>query len=233
MGGEKKKSEKARLRKGVSILVATPGRLLDHLQTTASFKVEKLRYLVMDEADRLLDMGFEKDVKHIVRIIDERLKESKANAALVASLNSEESDKDKDKNKKANKQDTNPQTNKEKTRQTALISATLTPAIRRLIGTIMQDEPTFISSAASQRMEREEKRKASEIEDPADSKSNENKKRRIDPEENKIERDIQEGENEEDNISTPKGLDQSYAVVSCKKRLVALAGFLQWQAKVR
>lgn len=39
MGGEKKKSEKARLRKGISVLVATPGRLLDHLQTTQSFRV--------------------------------------------------------------------------------------------------------------------------------------------------------------------------------------------------
>ena len=51
-GGEKKKSEKARLRKGVTILVATPGRLLDHLQTTESFECSNLRWLIMDEADR-------------------------------------------------------------------------------------------------------------------------------------------------------------------------------------
>ena len=56
-GGEKKKSEKARLRKGVSVLVATPGRLLDHLRTTESFKLTNLRWIVLDEADRLLDMG--------------------------------------------------------------------------------------------------------------------------------------------------------------------------------
>lgn len=56
-GGEKKKSEKARLRKGVVILVATPGRLLDHVKTTESFNLTKLRWIVLDEADRLLDMG--------------------------------------------------------------------------------------------------------------------------------------------------------------------------------
>ena len=38
-GGEKKKSEKARLRKGVVVLVATPGRLLDHIKTTERYEV--------------------------------------------------------------------------------------------------------------------------------------------------------------------------------------------------
>jgi ATP-dependent RNA helicase DDX31/DBP7 len=56
-GGEKKKSEKARLRKGISILVATPGRLLDHLKTTESFSLTNLEWVILDEADRLLDMG--------------------------------------------------------------------------------------------------------------------------------------------------------------------------------
>ncbi|PRP73567.1 putative DEAD/DEAH box RNA helicase [Planoprotostelium fungivorum] len=68
MGGEKKASEKARLRKGITVLVATPGRLLDHLNTTSSLRVDNLRYLVLDEADRLLDMGFERDVNTIVDI---------------------------------------------------------------------------------------------------------------------------------------------------------------------
>ena len=59
---EKRKSEKARLRKGVTIVVSTPGRLLDHLTHTASFKWSLLRWLVFDEADRLLDLGFEQQV---------------------------------------------------------------------------------------------------------------------------------------------------------------------------
>lgn len=61
-GGERRKSEKARLRKGVTVLVSTPGRLLDHLKATQCFRRESLRWLVLDEADRLLDMGFEKQV---------------------------------------------------------------------------------------------------------------------------------------------------------------------------
>ena len=61
-GGERRKSEKARLRKGVTVLVCTPGRLLDHLKTTKCFRRDCLRWLILDEADRLLDMGFEKQV---------------------------------------------------------------------------------------------------------------------------------------------------------------------------
>jgi ATP-dependent RNA helicase DDX31/DBP7 len=49
MGGENKQKEKSRLRKGVSILVATPGRLLDHLRHTAALKADLLRWLVLDE----------------------------------------------------------------------------------------------------------------------------------------------------------------------------------------
>ena len=50
-------AEKARLRKGVCILAATPGRLIDHLKNSEAFKVTSLEYLVLDEADRLLDLG--------------------------------------------------------------------------------------------------------------------------------------------------------------------------------
>jgi ATP-dependent RNA helicase DDX31/DBP7 len=68
IGGEKKKSEKARLRKGVNILIATPGRLLDHLKTTESFRkhLSLLRWLVLDEGDLLMDMGYEKQIREIM-----------------------------------------------------------------------------------------------------------------------------------------------------------------------
>lgn len=65
-GGEKKKSEKARLRKGITVLVATPGRLLDHLKTTQAFKVDQLKWLVMDESDRFEELGFSKSVEEII-----------------------------------------------------------------------------------------------------------------------------------------------------------------------
>lgn len=57
LGGEKKKSEKARLRKGLHLVVCTPGRLVDHMKHTASFDLARLQWLVLDEADRLLDLG--------------------------------------------------------------------------------------------------------------------------------------------------------------------------------
>ncbi|KAL1901005.1 ATP-dependent RNA helicase dbp7 [Sporothrix stenoceras] len=66
VGGENKKAEKARLRKGVNILVATPGRLTDHLDHTDVLDVSRVRWLVLDEGDRLMEMGFEKDIRAIV-----------------------------------------------------------------------------------------------------------------------------------------------------------------------
>ncbi|XP_077378802.1 ATP-dependent DNA helicase DDX31 isoform X2 [Festucalex cinctus] len=65
MGGEKRKSEKARLRKGINILVSTPGRLVDHIKHTLSITFSAVRWLVLDEADRTLDLGFEKDLSVI------------------------------------------------------------------------------------------------------------------------------------------------------------------------
>ncbi|XP_064537012.1 probable ATP-dependent RNA helicase CG8611 [Drosophila montana] len=70
LGGESRKSEKARLRKGINVLLGTPGRLVDHLLHTASFKLSKLQFLVLDEADRLLELGYERDVKQLVEAID-------------------------------------------------------------------------------------------------------------------------------------------------------------------
>ncbi|XP_054710600.1 probable ATP-dependent RNA helicase DDX31 [Uloborus diversus] len=67
IGGEKKKSEKARLRKGINILITTPGRLLDHLDLTACLSLLKLKWLVIDEADKLLEQGFEDSVVKIIK----------------------------------------------------------------------------------------------------------------------------------------------------------------------
>ncbi len=53
------------LRTGVDVLVATPGRLLDHLQQRTC-SLDQVKYLVLDEADRMLDMGFLPDVRRIV-----------------------------------------------------------------------------------------------------------------------------------------------------------------------
>lgn len=69
IGGEKKKSEKARLRKGVNILVATPGRLADHMENTTSLDVSLLRWLILDEGDKLVELGFEETITKITDMI--------------------------------------------------------------------------------------------------------------------------------------------------------------------
>lgn len=72
IGGEKKKSEKARIRKGVNILVATPGRLADHLDNTESLDLSEVRYLILDEGDRLMELGFEETIQKILSTIAQR-----------------------------------------------------------------------------------------------------------------------------------------------------------------
>lgn len=85
-GGESRQSEKARLRKGITVLVATPGRLLDHLQNTEAFDARRLRFLVLDEADRLLDQGFEQKIADILQILDERSTDERQTALFSATL---------------------------------------------------------------------------------------------------------------------------------------------------
>ena len=69
MGGANRQAEAAKLVKGVNILVATPGRLLDHLQNTGDFLFKNLQCLIIDEGDRILDIGFEEEMKQIIRIL--------------------------------------------------------------------------------------------------------------------------------------------------------------------
>ncbi|XP_025205540.1 probable ATP-dependent RNA helicase DDX31 [Melanaphis sacchari] len=87
-GGEKRKSEKARMRKGITILIGTPGRLLDHAQNTKSISFKSLQWLIIDEADRMLDLGYEKDITSILSIINEHRDESipRQTALLSATL---------------------------------------------------------------------------------------------------------------------------------------------------
>ncbi len=67
-GGVGINPQKDRLRRGVDILVATPGRLLDHAgQRTVN--LSQIEILVLDEADRMLDMGFIHDIKRIIKLL--------------------------------------------------------------------------------------------------------------------------------------------------------------------
>ncbi|KAJ6638978.1 putative ATP-dependent RNA helicase [Pseudolycoriella hygida] len=117
-GGEKRKTEKARLRKGVNVLVGTPGRLCDHLLHTESFKLDKVKWLVLDEADRLFELGYEKDVKKI-----------------VDALNTEKVEEGNPFAKK-----------RESSIQTLLLSATLTHSVRQLAGLALKN-PFYIDTS--------------------------------------------------------------------------------------
>ncbi|KAK8969963.1 DEAD-box ATP-dependent RNA helicase 17 [Platanthera guangdongensis] len=72
MGGENRAKEKARLRKGISILIATPGRLLDHLKNTAAFVYTNLQCIIYDEADRILELGYGKAIEEILDFLGSR-----------------------------------------------------------------------------------------------------------------------------------------------------------------
>jgi len=69
IGGANRKTEAERLVKGVNIIIATPGRLLDHLQNTKGFVFRNLLAFVMDEADRILEQGFEDDLRSMIKIL--------------------------------------------------------------------------------------------------------------------------------------------------------------------
>merc|ERR1719473_1554654 len=64
-GGAPKGDQARALREGVEIVIATPGRLIDFL-TNQTTNLKRVTYLVLDEADRMLDMGFEPQIRKIV-----------------------------------------------------------------------------------------------------------------------------------------------------------------------
>lgn len=69
MGGANRKAEAEKLAKGVNLVVATPGRLLDHLQNTKGFNIKNLKILTIDEADRILEVGFEEEMHKIINLL--------------------------------------------------------------------------------------------------------------------------------------------------------------------
>lgn len=68
VGGMDMMSQALVLAKKPHIIIATPGRLLDHLENTKGFNLRALKFLVMDEADRILNMDFEVEVDKILKV---------------------------------------------------------------------------------------------------------------------------------------------------------------------
>lgn len=70
-GGVGQQPQKDALRRGIDVLIATPGRLLD-LQGQGFISLDDLEYFILDEADRMLDMGFIHDVKRIIKLLPQK-----------------------------------------------------------------------------------------------------------------------------------------------------------------
>jgi len=83
-GGVKINPQIARLRAGVDILVATPGRLLDHV-AQKTLDLSAVEILVLDEADRMLDMGFIRDIRRILALLPKQ----RQNLLFSATYNNE------------------------------------------------------------------------------------------------------------------------------------------------
>ncbi|CAH0722369.1 unnamed protein product, partial [Brenthis ino] len=156
-GGQKRKAEKARLRKGLSILVGTPGRINDHLRHTHSLNFAKTGCLILDEADRLLDMGYEKDVAAIVKAIEDHKKNATYDPlALVKQTITKkpvenetqevQNGENEKKTEETNTQHPLTEVFLSKERQTILLSATLTKAVENLAGITMHD-PVFVDTS--------------------------------------------------------------------------------------
>ncbi|MCK8043807.1 MULTISPECIES: DEAD/DEAH box helicase [Shewanella] len=70
-GGVKMDSQATKLKRGADIIIATPGRLLEHL-TACNLSLSNVDFLVLDEADRMLDMGFSADIQKILQAVNKK-----------------------------------------------------------------------------------------------------------------------------------------------------------------
>ena len=71
-GGVEKRREQLKLQKGCNVVIATPGRLLDHLNTTTQWNYSNLLALCIDEADRILQQGFEEQMGQILKLLPKK-----------------------------------------------------------------------------------------------------------------------------------------------------------------
>src|SRR6188768_1318909 len=84
-GGEAVRDQTRALEKGVHLVVGTPGRILDHLQRR-TLKVHRVSTVVLDEADRMLDMGFQEDVAKILKALPPKRQTVFFSATFPASI---------------------------------------------------------------------------------------------------------------------------------------------------
>jgi ATP-dependent RNA helicase DDX31/DBP7 len=203
-GGSTKTHEKAKLRKGVPILVATPGRLLDHLQNTTSFRFAKTMFLVLDEADRVMDLGFEETVTGIIKALDGRRRAEMAGEkeADIGTMRWGFWDRG---------------------RQNILCSATVDGKVEKLAGMALRDPVVFRAEASGLASGME----GVKLEDGSDSKKpvDEAVQKAIDAGSSSTA--IQLPVANADKFTPPSQLSQKYVVVPTKLRLVSLVALLR------
>ena len=130
-GGENRKAEKARMRKGVNILISTPGRLVDHLEKTETFKLDQVEWVVLDEADRMLELGYEREVRKVLVALQEQQQQEVNSATEGNTVTTVK-------------------------RQSLLLSATLTTSIQQL-SEISLRHPVFVDAADAESEEHDVK----------------------------------------------------------------------------
>lgn len=84
-GGVSQKPQVKSLRRGIDILVATPGRLLDLIEQ-GFIDLENIEFFVLDEADRMLDMGFIKDIKKVIKLLPKKRQNLLFSATMPSSI---------------------------------------------------------------------------------------------------------------------------------------------------
>ena len=70
----------------MNILVSTPGRLVDHLGKTESLRVDHVEWVVLDEADRMLELGYERDVRAVLDALQQKNQLMRQSVLLSATL---------------------------------------------------------------------------------------------------------------------------------------------------
>jgi len=210
MGGESVAKEKKRIKKGMNVLISTPGRLLEHLEKTKSFNYKYLRWLILDEADRLLDFGFENTILEILKYLDNPkqytfnpatnkyyLPENNSNDKKQNDSDNDE--KDDGKNNNPSQKNNPPQNTQNRVkRQTILVSATLEKGVLKIAESLLKN-PLVIQESKDI------------------SSYFQNQEAAVD-QDNKIEM--------EESV-LPEGLRTFYLQVELRHRLVTLAAFLR------
>ena len=86
VGGLNLRQQEQELKKRPDIVIATPGRLIDHIRNSPSFSVDGVEIVIMDEADRMLEEGFEKEMQEIVELLPTKRQTMLFSATMNSSI---------------------------------------------------------------------------------------------------------------------------------------------------